>query len=308
MADFRRLPNLAALRAFEAAARHQNFSRAAEEVHVTHGAISHQVRALEEELGVQLFVRNGKRIAITAQGAQFAAMLRKSLNDIADAADALKQSSNQKRLTVSTLPSFAARWLAPRLGKFIDRYPDIEVVLQSSGQLTDFAREQVDVGIRFGRGRYPGLSVEKLMGDYYYPVASPSYNGGNLPTSPHELGQFTLMRSYDDEQWTSWFEAAGVDLPEPTGGLMFQDLSMLVRQAAAGDGIALVRHVVAMQEIGYGELVRLFDVTVKSEYSYYFVCPPQALQKPQVLAFHAWLLAEVAQFKAQSDWSFDAAD
>lgn len=308
MADFRRLPNLAALRAFEAAARHQNFSRAAEEIHVTHGAISHQVRALEEELGVQLFVRNGKRIAITAEGEQFAMRLRKSLTEIADAAEALRKSARQKRLMITTLPSFASRWLAPRLGKFIDLHPDIEVVLQSSGQLTDFVREQVDVGIRFGRGRYPGLSVEKLMGDYYYPVASPRYNGGNLPVSPHELGKFTLLRSYDDEQWRPWFAAAGVDLPEPTGGLLFQDLSMLVRQAAAGDGIALVRHVVAMQEIAYGELVRLFDVSVKSRHAYYFVCPPQALQKQQVLAFHAWLLAEVAQFKLQSNWSVDAAD
>jgi LysR family glycine cleavage system transcriptional activator len=302
MADLRRLPNLAALRAFEAAARHQNFSRAAEEIHVTHGAISHQVRALEEELGVQLFNRNGKRISITVEGEQFANVLRKSLAEIADAAEALKKSTRPKRLTITTMPSFASRWLAPRLGKFIDLYPDIEVVLQSSGQLTDFIREQVDVGIRFGRGRYPGLTVEKLMGDYYYPVVSPSYNGGKRPASPRDLASFTLLRSYDDEQWKPWFEAAGVDVQEPTGGLLFEDSSMLVRQAAAGDGIALVRHVVAMQEIAFGELVRLFDVTLKSKFSYYFVCPPQALQKPQVLAFHAWLLAEVAQFKQQSDW------
>lgn len=302
MADLRRLPNLAALRAFEAAARHQNFSRAAEEIHVTHGAISHQVRSLEEDLGFALFTRHGKRIAITEEGERFAATIRKSLMEIAAATEAIKNRASHKRLTISTLPSFASRWLAPRLGKFIDLHPDTEVVLQSSGHLTDLFREQVDVGIRFGAGRYPGLAVEKLMGDYYYPVVSPRYNGGKLPASPEELGRCTLLRSFDDEQWTPWFQAAGVDLAEPSGGVLFQDLSMLVRLASSGGGIALVRHVVAMQEIMSGELVQLFDVTVRSAYSYYFACTPQALQKPQVQAFRVWLLDEVAQFKAQSNW------
>ncbi|MDB5762194.1 MAG: Glycine cleavage system transcriptional activator GcvA [Herminiimonas sp.] len=302
MADLRKLPNLAALRAFEAAARHQNFSRAAEEIHLTHGAISHQVRALEEELGVPLFSRHGKRLTITPEGERFAATLRKSLTEIARAADAIRSSTQHKRLTITTLPSFASRWLAPRLGKFIDLHPDTEVVLQSSGQLTDFVREPVDVGIRFGGGHYPGLVVEKLMGDYYYPVASPNYNGGHLPASPDELAEYTLLRSYEDEQWTPWFHAAGVNLPEPTGGVLFQDLSMLVRQASSGRGIALVRHVVTAQEIAAGELVRLFDVTVNCMHSYYFVCAPHALHKPQVQAFRTWLLAEIEQFKAQSGW------
>ena len=303
MAYSRRLPNLAALRAFEAAARYQNFSRAAEEIHVTHGAISHQVRALEQDLGIALFTRHGKRLTVTAEGERFAATIRKSLMEIAAAADAIRSNTTHKRLTITTLPSFASRWLAPRLGKFIDLHPDTEVVLQSSSQLTDMFREQVDVAIRFGAGRYPALSVEKLMGDYYYPVVSPAYNGGKLPASPQDLGRHTLLRSSDEEQWTPWFEAAGVDLAEPTGGVQFQDLSMLVRLASSGGGIALVRHVVAMQEIMSGELLRLFDVKVDSNYSYYFVCAPQALQKPQVQAFRAWLLDEVAQFEAQSNWA-----
>lgn len=295
MTDFRQLPNLAALRAFEAAARHQNFSRAAEEIHLTHGAISHQVRALEQDLGVALFTRNGKRIAITPEGQRFALTVRTSLQEIAGAADALRAGTRQKRLTVSAIPSFAARWLAPRLGKFIDLHPDIEVMLQSSGQLQDLARDAIDVGIRFGSGRYPGLTVEKLMGDFYYPVASPAYDGGRLPTSPQQLAHCSLLRS--EEPWLPWFQAAGLALPEPSGGVRFQDLSMLIRSAADGDGIALVRHVVAMQEIASGELVRLFDVAVKSPHNYYVACPPQALRKPQVEAFRSWLLAEIAKFK-----------
>lgn len=294
MADFRKLPNLAALRAFEAAARHGNFSRAAEEIHVTHGAISHQVRALEEELGVALFARHGKRISITPEGERFATILRKALTDIAAAAAALQADGKQKRLTVTSLPSFAARWLSPRLGRFIEQHPDMEVMLQSSNQLTDFVRESVDIGIRFGRGNYPGLAVEKLTDDYFYPVVSPRFNRGKLPRTPDKLGQHPLLRC-ELEPWTPWFRAAGLDFLEPTGGLVFQDSSMLVRAAVEGHGIALARHALAVSDIESGELVRLFDVAIRCPQSYYLVCPSEALQKPQVQAFRKWILDEVAK-------------
>lgn len=297
MTDFRRLPNLAALRAFEAAARHGNFSRAAEEIHVTHGAISHQVRALEEELGVSLFARHGKRISITPDGERFAETLRRALGDIAAAAAALRADSRSNKLTITALPSFAARWLSPRIGRFIEQHPDLEVMLQSSSSLTDFVRESVDLGIRFGKGNYPGLATEKIMDDYYYPVASPRYNGGRLPKTPGQLAATLLLRC-EMEPWTPWFRAAGIDALEPTGGLVFEDSSMLVRAAAEGHGIALARHAIAMTEIASGELVRLFDITVPCPDSYFLVCPPQALQKPQVQAFRTWLLKELEESPA----------
>jgi LysR family glycine cleavage system transcriptional activator len=293
----RRLPNFSALRAFEAAARHENFSRAAEELHLTHGAISHQVRALEEELGRPLFVRNGRQVKITNDGLKFAQFLGKAFADIAAAADALRATTINQRLTITSIPSFAARWLAPRLGKFIELHPDIEVVLQSSGHMQDLAREGVDVGIRFGRGHYPGMVVLRLMGDVYYPVVSPHYRGGELPVQPGDLARHTLLRSV--EHWTPWLQAAGVDLPEPSGGLLFEDLSMLIRSAADGNGVALVRHVVAMQEIASGQLLRLFDIATPSPDEYYFVTPPAAASKPQVLAFRAWLLEEIEAFQRQ---------
>lgn len=298
MTDLRRLPNLVALRAFEAAARHQNFSRAAEEIFVTHGAVSHQVRALEKELGAALFTRHGKRLTITPQGARFAQAVRNALHDVAAATQALREETRQKRLTVSAIPSFAARWLAPRLGKFIEQNPDTELILQSSGQLHDLVHDGIDVGIRFGQGHYPGLTVEKLMGDFYYPVASPGYNRGRLPATPRQLKPAQLLRS--DEPWLPWFQAAGLRLTEPSGGVRFQDLSLLIRSAMDGDGIALVRHVVVTQEIAAGDLVRLFDVAVESPWNYYLACPPDALHKPQVQAFRRWLLNEIAVFKAQA--------
>lgn len=288
-----RLPNLSALRAFEAAVRHENFSRAAAELCLTHGAISHQVRALEEELGVQLFVRNGRQVTPTPEARHYATTVARCLAELADGAARLRPVEGVQRLSVTAIPSFAARWLAPRLGQFIEQHPSIEVILQASGALQDLVREGIDVGIRFGRGKYPGLDVERLIGEIYYPVVSPHYRGGRLPDSPQDLAKATLLRS--NEPWLPWFRAAGLALPEPSGGVMFEDLSMLIRSAVDGDGVALVRHIVAMQEIASGQLVRLFDIATPCPDDYYLVSPPGALQKPQVRAFREWLKAEIAR-------------
>jgi len=303
MVDFRKLPNLAALRAFEAAARHDSFSRAAEEIHVTPGAISHQIRALEEELGLPLFTRNGKRIAITEAGRHFAGAIRNALTEIAAATDMLQAQGGRQRLVVSSPPSFASRWLAPRLWKFIDRYPDIEVILQSSSHLNDLARDGIDVGVRFGLGNYPGLKAELIMEDFYYPVASPNYRQGRLPSSPQQLRDCVLLRMDGlEESWLPWFRLAGLDLPDPAGGLVTQDSSLTLRAAADGAGVALTRHAIASQEIAAGELVRLFDIAWKSERAHYFVCHAETLNKPQVGHFRAWLQEEIALFKSSERW------
>ena len=292
-----RLPNFSALRAFEAAARHGNFSRAADELHVTHGAISHQVRKLEEELGTVLFQRNGRHVTVTPQGRQFALALGKAFADIATAAQAARPDAASTRLTITSLPSFAARWLAPRLGHFIERHPGIEVVLQTSGSLQDLAAEGIDVGIRFGRGHYPGLLVQPLMGDVYYPVCSPRYRGGQLPATPADLAHATLLRSI--EPWQPWLAAAGLPLSEPAGGVLYEDLSMLIRSAIDGDGVALARHVVVLQELAAGRLVRLFGTVAPSADSYYLVSPPAVADRQPVRAFRAWLHDEIAAFQAQ---------
>lgn len=303
MLDFRKLPNLAALRAFEAAARLESFSRAAEEIHVTPGAISHQVRALEEELGLALFTRNGKRIAITENGRRFAAAIRKSLTDIAVAAETLQEQNRQQRLVVSSPPSFASRWLAPRLWKFVDRHPAIEVVLQSSSHLNDLARDGIDVGVRFGLGVYPGLKSEKILDEFYYPVASPQYRDGNLPTSPQQLRDCTLLRMDGlQESWLPWFALAALDLPDPAGGLVTEDSSLTLRAAADGAGVALTRHAIASQEIAAGELVRLFDIALKSDRAYYFVTLADTAVKPQVQYFHDWITEEIGLFKSHGRW------
>ncbi|MFZ4528355.1 MAG: transcriptional regulator GcvA [Undibacterium curvum] len=291
--DIRKLPNFAALRAFEAAARHQNFSKAAEEIHLTHGAVSHQVRALEEELDIELFTRHGKRLVLNAEGERYAAAIRLCLQNLAEATEQLQKRNQQKRLGITSLPSFAARWLSPRLGRFIEHYPDLEVSLQSSNQLADFSRDSIDIGIRFGLGNYPGLVSEFLMGDYYYPVVSPRYHGGKLPATPAELAASHLLRC-EEEPWEPWFRAAGLDNEEPTSGLVYQDASILARAAVDGQGIALGRHAIVHSDIESGQLVRLFEIEIPSPVSYHLVYQEQSLNKPQVRAFREWLLAEVA--------------
>ena len=171
-----RLPPLAALKAFEAAARLGSFSRAAEDIHVTHGAVSHQVKALEALVGAPLFARNGRRVTLTADGKALADRVRAALRDITEAMESVSRRDRNKQLTVSMLPSFAARWLMPRLGRFMEKHPDIPVNVHASLALADFARDGVDMAVRFGQGGWPNLEAEKFMDDERFPVASPRLN------------------------------------------------------------------------------------------------------------------------------------
>ncbi len=304
--DLRKLPPLNALRAFEAAARHESFSRAADELFVTHGAVSHQVRALEEELGVALFVRNGRRLALTEAGERYARQVRAALTLLAEATLDVRESDRGSRLVVSSLQSFAARWITPRIGSFIDRHPDIDLELQSTNSLTDFARDDVDIAIRFGHGNYPGLHVEKLFDELFFPACAPTLNGGVLPREPADLVHYPLMRS-DDELWRPWFDAAGLPaLTEPKRGLLFQDSSQLVQAAIDGQGIALLRRSLAATELEAGRIVRLFDIAGPSPWHCYLVCPPSRLDLPRVQAFRSWIREQLARF--EEDWArIDAA-
>lgn len=296
--DLRRLPNLSALRAFEAAARLESFSRAAEELFVTHGAISHQIRALEQELGAALFARNGKRISLTPAGRQYAAAIRAALGDIAQATRKLQAGTrSERRLVLTTMPSFASRWLTPRIGRFIDRHPELEVELRCSAELIDFEREDVDIALRMGKGNWPGLHVEKVLEDVFFPACAPTYNGGRVPQSSDDLRCSTLLRS-EGEPWSPWFSAAGIDLPEPVQGMMYQDSGMLSQAAIVGQGVALVRRSLAVGDILAGRLVRLFEVDTPCEWDYYFVCPPPVFETQRVQAFHAWFMEEIAAFQA----------
>jgi LysR family transcriptional regulator, glycine cleavage system transcriptional activator len=285
-----RLPPLTTLRAFEAAARLNSFSKAAEEISVTHSAVSHQVRALEHALGAQLFQRNGKRVTLTAAGRQFAERVGAALREIAEAAQSVRRSARDgNALTVSTLPSFAARWLLPRLGRFMEQHPRIAVSVHTSNTLVDLERDEVDLAIRWGAGQWPGLEVEKFMEDEFFPVASPRFNAGKLPSRPAELGKFRLM-SAEGEPWAPWFRLAGVKLEEPRG-LTFTDSANLLQAVADGRGIGLGRRSIAEGDLRAGRLVRLFDIALPARAANYLVWPKGKLSANAAL-LRDWLVHE----------------
>lgn len=296
--NLRQLPPLNALRVFEAAARHESFSRAANELFVTHGAVSHQIRALEAELGTALFARDGKRVKLTETGSRYARAVRAALMALADATHDVRSADRERRLVVSSASSFSARWITPRIGGFIERNPQIDVELLSTNALADFSRDDVDVAIRYGGGHYPDLHVEPLLDEVFFPVCAPTYNGGALPKTLADLAHARLLRS-DDERWSTWFDVAKLtDISEPRRGVLYQDSSNLLQAAIDGQGVALVRRSIATHDLVAGRLVRPFDIDAQSTSSYYFVCPPPLLPSPRVQAFRSWIFEEVERFRA----------
>lgn len=287
-----RLPPLSALRAFESAARLESFSRAADEIHVTHGAVSHQVRALEAFLGVQLFARTGRRVTLTLDGLYFADRVRAALNLIGEAAASIGRVDRGRRLRISVLPSFGARWLMPRVGRFMERHPGLDLSIDTTTRLADFTRDDVDVAIRFGKGGWPNVNAELFMPDEFFPVCSPSLNHGRLPKRPADLQRYPLLLASEGEYWAPWFRVANLDLPEPTQGTAFSDAALMLEAAIDGSGIALTRRSIAEADLANGRLVRLFDVALPSPWSYYLVWPKHAPDSPGRDALRAWLHEE----------------
>jgi len=285
-----RPPPLSTLRPFEAAARLESFSRAADELHLTHGAISRQVRALEDHVGVQLFTRHGKRVSLTPQGRVFAERVRAALHEITLAAQALGSRRRDNRLTVSVLPSFASRWLMPRLIRFMEKHPHIEVSVVATTALANFTTDEVDIGIRFGKGPYPPLVSEPFLEDQWFAVASPKMK---IPKNPADLLKMRIIRE-DRDYWDEWFVAAGVKLDKPlAGGPVFNDATYSIQAATRGEGIALARNSIIGEDLERGTLKRLFNVSVKTNERYWFVSPKELAETAKVRAFRDWVKSEL---------------
>jgi LysR family glycine cleavage system transcriptional activator len=282
-----------ALRAFEATARTGSLTRAAEALSLTHGAISHQIKALEADLGVALIERAGRGIRLTDEGERFARRVRDALAELADAVREIGERSNPRRLRVSIMPSLAARWLLPRIAHFRAAHPDIDLDIHANSALADFQRDNIDVAIRYGSGIYPGLRTEALFEETCFPVCSPRLNRGRLPKRPADLANYPLLRS-PDEYWRPWLVAAGLDWPEPERGPAFNDSSHILQAAADGLGIALTRGSLLGNDLRNRVLVRLFDVEVPAPNRTWLVCPPRVAETPKFVAFRAWLKKELA--------------
>jgi LysR family transcriptional regulator, glycine cleavage system transcriptional activator len=290
----RRLPPLNALRAFEAAARSENFTRAAEELGVSQAAVSQQVKALEVTLGVRLFARDGKRLVLTSTGREYLAIVRDALDRIAVGTDRLLQRRPSSVLTVSTSPDFGAKWLVHRLNRFSAAYPEIELRVSSTTRQVDLVAEQVDLAIRHGDGGWSGLEAVRLFAEQLVPVCSPRLiAGGKRVTCATDLLRFPLLRLDGWSTWSRWFEAAGVSAAATRGPALNQ-ASMLIDAAIDGQGIALARTTLVAWDLLNGRLFVPVNVSLGLENTYWAVYPKLAATEPKVVAFRDWLLAEAA--------------
>jgi len=301
----RRLPPLNALRAFEAAARHLSFTRAADELAVTQAAVSHQVKALEDWLGRPLFRRLNRAVELTDAGRLLAAPLTAGLDQIADGVARVAAGGGDERvLTVTTIPSFAARWLIFRLPRFRVSHPGIDVRLHTDNALVDFDRMDVDVAVRFGRGDWPGLAAERLMPIRIFPVCSPRLLDGPHPLrTPADLRHHTLLHDDfgvdgRDIGWAEWLRLAGAPEVDASRGPWFTDSGMVMQLAADGEGVALARTLLADDELRAGRLVRPFSQEIPVEHAYWIAAPPDRMRRPKVRAFRDWLTAEIEAARA----------
>jgi LysR family glycine cleavage system transcriptional activator len=292
----RRLPPLNALRAFEAAARYESFTRAAEELCVTQGAVSHQVKGLETELGVKLFSRERQRLLITDAGREYATVLRDAFDRIALGTERLLQRQSAGVLTVSTSPDFAAKWLVHRLGYFAELHPEIDLRVSATLHHVDFAREDIDLAVRHGDGNWPGLEATRLCTEELFAVCSPKLlaNRARLK-KPEDLLKLPLLHLDDRKVWARWLEAAGVTNPEPSHGPILNRASMIIDAAVDGQGVALARTTLAAWDLLNGRLVEPFPATIRTTKTYWIVSPKATSGLPKITLFRKWMLAEAAE-------------
>ena len=289
----RRLPPLSALRAFEAAGRHANFARAAEELSITAAAVSQQVRQLEEYLGVRLFARRARGVDLTTAGRDYAGTLGALLDELALATEQVRIAGEPRRLTIATTPSFAARWLMPRLARFLETHPDFDVRLGTSNVVDDFARQDIDVAIRYGTGRWAGLHAKLLTATELFPVCSPSFLAGPRPLRTAADLQPRLLLRLTRDEWPRWLAAAGL-ADRSAEGPQFSDIGLLTQAAMAGQGVALGQSIVVADDLAAGRLLEPFALRIPSGMAYYLVAPPEAFRRAPVAAFQRWLLQELA--------------
>jgi LysR family transcriptional regulator, glycine cleavage system transcriptional activator len=287
-----RLPPVHALSAFETAARLGSFALAADALCITPSALSHRIRLLEEFVGERLFIRDGRTVTLSEFGRRYLDVVRGALRALADFPLPHKTAPNQPRIKLTVPPSFARYLFMPKVGEFARQHPDVVIEMFLSVPLYDLSLSESDVEVRFGVGKYPDMITEKLLEEPTFAVASPAYLAkiGGL-AKPADLQRATLLRSAL-EPWQPWFEAAGLDWPEPSSGLRVDDLGLLLEAVRHGYGVGLTRSHFAQEAIDKGEVVELFDIRlVNPPHAYYVVYEHSARDRPEVNLFIDWLIA-----------------
>lgn len=292
-----KLPPLNSLRAFEAAGRHLSFTKAGDELAVTPTAISHQIRLLEDTLGVKLFRRLPRQLLLTDQGQMLLTEAKDAFQRLAHAVERVAAGGLSGPLTISSSQTFAWSWLVPRLYRFQARYPEIDVRLEASQRAVDFHREGVDAAIRYGRGNWPGLHAVALFQEVLTPLLSRELLESGPPLKePRDLLCYPLLHDspFNVEDWRGWFAKAGVsDLFDPRMGGAFDSSQMAVQAALSGAGVALVMPEFFTEELKSGRLVQPFALSIDSGKSHFFACPEQSAAQAKIVAFRDWLLAEL---------------
>src|ERR1700675_3538763 len=290
--DRRTIP-LETLRFFDAAARHLNFTRAGEELFVTHGAVSQRMKALEEHVGVPLFKRDGRAMRLTKPGQELRVRISAALNDIGRAIEFVR-GGDDRTLTVSVLPAFATRWLIPRLSRFNALHPDVDINIRASQSLIDFDRDGVDLAVRFGAGSWAGLHSEKLLEEELFPVHAPSLKAAARLSEPRQLLDLPLLPD-ERQPWSIWFNSIGIDPPRSLSGPIYSDANLLMEAALAGHGIALARTSFVAPDLDSGRLVRLFNQSAKTKFSHYVVYPIRSEGQEKIARFKEWILGEASK-------------
>ena len=303
----RPLPPLNALRAFESAGRHLSFTKAAAELNVTPAAVSHQVKALEAQLGVRLFRRLTRALRLTDAGQAALPMLSQGFDKLTQGVEQMRAHSESGVLTISVSPSFGAMWLVPRLEDFRSRHPEIEIRIDGTDRRVDLARDDVDVALRYGPGGYKGVRVDWLFSQVNTPVCSPALLSGEHPLRrPDDLRHHSLLHvDWKDAEasWRMWLLAAGLQDIDPTRGPHFTQESMAVQAALDGQGVALVGDILVADELAAGRLLRPFDPSLSTplSFSYYLLSAKDGAERPKVVAFRDWLLEEARASRPETD-------
>lgn len=287
----RRLPPLNSLKVFEAAARHLSFTRAAEELFVTQAAVSHQIKALEEYLGLKLFRRRNRSLLLTEEGQGYFLDIKDIFTSLAEATDKLLERSEKGALTISLPPSFAIQWLVPRLADFNEQQPDIDVRIKAvdmeEGSLTD----DVDVAIYYGRGHWPGLRADKLYQEFLIPLCSPSLMLGAKPLAClGDLRHHTLLHDTSRKDWKQFAKENHIEGVNLNHGPIFSHSTMVLQASIHGQGIALGNNVLAQPEIDAGRLVSPFDEVLMTKNAFYVVCHEKQADMGRIATFRDWML------------------
>ncbi len=303
------LPPTSALRALEAAARHLSFTAAAQELNVTQSAISHQIKALEQAWGLPLFERVGRGLRLTPAGKDFAQIAARFIEDLTTTLQRHQNTPLRQSLRISTVQSFATKWLVPRLHDFQVQHPGVDVWISASEDLVDLGRpagpNRVDAAIRLSQRRFPGLAMTPLLTEQVFPVCSPAFIARwGKPRRPEDLRDLPLLLRNQDRgvpTWADWFEHVGLRDIHLDHGIRFLESSLAIQAALDGHGIALARSAHLSDELSRGNLVRLFRIPFVSPLKYFFVCRQDRAREPAIAAFRDWIVGQAQQTQEEID-------